>query len=156
MSNARSTSTIVILGIAAILLVIGALAPGTTEISEVETYDFNPDQHPAGTAKVISTGGREGFTLFWITFRQPEYYVDVMFAVPEECEAAVVGSSRWPVTDAGCTGPDGLSGTIAGTGRTAAGDTIVNVRVDVDEACHTAVEPGMDWPLPAPACEAST
>ncbi len=156
MSNARSTSTIVILAIAAILLIIGALVPGTTEIRRTETYDFNPDQHPAGTAKVISTGGREGFTLFWITFRPAEYYLNVMFAVPEACGAAVAASSTWPVTDAECAGPDGLSGTISGTGRTANGDTIVNVRVDVDEACHTAVELGMDWPPPVAACEAST
>jgi hypothetical protein len=158
MSTSRTvtTSTIVILVIAAILAIIGALLPGTTETQQIETYDFNPDDHPAGTAKVVSRTSRDGLTIFGIDFRQPEYHLDVTFTVPASCQTRVETGGTWPIADLACAGPDHLVGTIGGTGRTALGDAIVSVRVDVAEDCYTAVRLGMDWPPPVPACSPST
>ena len=103
----------------------------------------------------MTKGGREGLTILGLDFRPAEYHVDVMFTVPAECRAQVEGSQTWPIGGGDCAGPAFLVGTIAGSGRTALGDTIVSVRIDVAEACYSAVEPGMDWPPPVPACTGS-
>ena len=155
MSNSSrfvSPAAIVIVTIAAILALAGSLLPTREETRTDQSIDYRAADYPTGTAVVTSMRAREGFTLFWIDFRKPEQHVDVMFELPGECWERIQNEPNWPIPDPGCAGPAGLAGTISGSGRTAEGNSLAAVSIEVSPECFTAVTPGMAWPPPVAAC----
>ena len=146
-SNTTTAATIIILAISG-LLVIGAALIGTEETISyglTETFEFVPADHEPGTAIVVSKKVEEGTTLFWIVFREDEHEVTVTFTAGEECLAALPYLDAWPPADSTCTGPPGISGLLAGSGRTAEREALISVTIPVTEACYGEVELGMPW-----------
>ena len=151
-SRLISPAAIVIVTIAAILALAGSLIPTRAETRTDQSIDYRSDDYPAGTAVVTSMREREGFTLFWIDFREPEHRVAVSFELPGECWDLLQNELDWPISDPGCAGPAGLAGTISGSGRTADGNSLASVSVEVSPECYAVATPGMIWPPPVAAC----
>ena len=88
-----------------------------------------------------------------IVFRESEYEVNVAFSVPgEECFFALAGQESWPLPDASCASPHGVSGTLSGVGNTPEGDTYVGVTIAVAEGCYSGIELGMEWQFASGSC----
>ena len=128
--------------IAAIALVGGFGGSETTY--QTETFEFVVEDHSAGEGIVVEVSERGGFGLFGLAISQPDRFVRVAFTLPHYCDLA--GTQEWPITQAGCEGPDGLVGTIAGSGITAAGGPIVLVEAPIDAGCFSRIELGAAWP----------
>ena len=153
-SNTTTTATIIILAISG-LLIIGAALIGSEETTGpdlTETFEFVAADHGLGEAVAVAKRVHEGSTIFWIEFREDEHEVTVTFTAGEECSAALTDLETWPSDDVDCTGPAGLSGRLAGEGRTADGLALVSVAVPVTEECYAAVEPGMQWASAPAVC----
>lgn len=150
-SRSPSTAVIALVVIAAVAALAGGLVGGSEEIQQTETHDFVAEDHPAGEAVVVTKRQIGGFSALGLTFSQPQHYVRVTFTLPASCD--VGDAEQWPIANPRCTGPEGLSGSIAGGGQSWQGEPIVAVDVLVDSACYGAIELGMIW-SPAPtACE---
>lgn len=144
--------TIAIVAVALLLAIVGSLIGTSETIGTVDSIDFNPDGLSPDEAVVISTAEKEGFTLFWIDFRQSEFSANISFTLPEECQEQLVGRETWPLADGACNGPEGVAGPISGTGRAADGRAIVSVTVDVSKDCFAALRPGQTWPIESGPC----
>lgn len=148
-----SAVTVTILAVGALLLVGSALIGITEEISYPETFDFQPSEYDAGVAIVVATSVNEGMKVLGIVLQEPEYLVKTAFAVPgEDCFVALTEQEMWPVPEAPCPGPPGVSGSLSGIGRTAEGDTHVSVTMVVGEECYHEMAPGMACGDAAAAC----
>lgn len=153
-SSTTTAATIIILAISG-LLIIGAALLGTEETTGpdlTETFEFVPGDHEIGEAIVVSKKVSEGSTIFWIEFREDEHHVTVTFTAGEECLGALSGLEAWPPDDPNCAGPAGISGRLAGEGRTADGLALVSVAVPVTEECSAAVKLGMRWSSAPAVC----
>ena len=153
-SNTTTAATIIILAISG-LLIIGAALLGTEETigpDLTETFEFVPADHAIGEAIVVSKKVSEGSTIFWIEFREDEHHVTVTFTAGEECLGAMNGLETWPPNDPNCAGPSGISGRLAGEGRTAEGYALISVAIPVTEECYAAVELGMQWSSAPAVC----
>jgi hypothetical protein len=144
--------TIAIVAVALLLAIVGSLIGTSETFSTVDSIDFNPDGLSPDEAVVISTAEKEGFTLFWIDFRQPEFSANISFTLPEECQEQLAGRETWPITAGACDGPEGIAGPVSGTGRAADGRAIVSVTVDISEDCFATLRPGQTWPVESGAC----
>ena len=144
--------TITIVAIALLLAIVGSLFGTSETFGTVDSVDFNPDGISPDEAVVISTGEKEGFTLFWIDFRQPEFNANISFTLPEECQEQLAGRETWPLTGGACEGPEGIAGPVSGTGRAADGRAIVSVTIDVSEDCFATLRPGQTWPIESGPC----
>jgi len=144
--------TIAIVAVALLLAIVGSLIGTSETFSTVDSIDFNPDGLSPDEAVVISTAEKEGFTLFWIDFRQPEFSANISFTLPEECQEQLAGRETWPIAGGACDGPEGIAGPVSGTGRAADGRAIVSVTVDISEDCFATLRPGQTWPIESGAC----
>ena len=153
-SNTTTTATIIILAVSG-LLIVGAALFGTTETISydvAENFEFVPADHEPGTAIVVSKKVEQGTTLFWIVLREDEHGVTVTFTAGEECLAALPDLDAWPPADSPCTGPPGVSGPLAGSGRTTEGEALISVTIPVTEACFAAIELGTPWSSAPASC----
>ncbi len=145
-TSKTTTATVIIVAIGALLLAVAALIGNSEEIDHGDSFDFRPADYDTGAAVVVSKRVRQGMKLLGITFREPEYHVNVAFAVPGgECFFALAGQETWPVPDASCANPHHLSGMLSGLGTTAEGATYVGVELTVEAECHNNAELGMEW-----------
>ena len=129
----------------ALIAVLGAGIFGGHQITEqTETFEFVVEDHSVGEGVVLETAERGGFEVFGVTFSQPQRFVRVAFTLPSHC--AIEDALEWPTGQSGCAGPDGLTGTIAGSGITAIGGPIVLVETSIDAACFGRIELGATWP----------
>ena len=146
-----STVVIALVAVATVVVLAGGLVGGRQETHQVETHNFVADDHTVGEAVVLSKTQRGGFSFFGYAVRQPNHYVQVAFTLPSRCD--VGDAEQWPTNRTGCTGPAGLVGSIAGTGHTAAGNTIVMVETLVVPDCYANTALGVTWPPPTAHCE---
>ena len=150
-SRSPSIAVIALVAIAAVVALAGGLIGGRQETGQSETHDFVANDHPRGEAVVVTMTERGGFRAFGLSFSQPKHYVRVAFTLPPSCD--VGDAEQWPIANPNCSGPERLSGSIAGNGQTAYGEPIVMVEVLVDSACYRAAELGMVWSPAVTACE---
>jgi hypothetical protein len=150
MSESRSLSLVTFAAIAAIAAValIGGFG-GSETTAQTETFEFVVEDHDVGDGVVVEIAERGGFSLLGFKVSQPDHYVRVAFTLPMPCD--VDGAVYWPLSAPGCAGPEGLAGTIAGSGITAAGGPILLVEALVDADCFSRIELGASWP--PSACE---
>ena len=151
-TSSPSTAVIVLVAIAAVAALAGGLVGGSEETHYTPSHEYVAEDHPVGEAVVVSKSQRGEFGIFGITIRQPEHFIRLTFTLPQTCD--IGDAELWPIADPSCTGPAGLTGSIAGTGRTAAGEPLVTVEIPVDADCYAADELGTIWPTPLAACVA--
>jgi len=150
MVETRSPSLLAIAvaaAVAAIALVAGFGGSKVTE--QTEAFEFVVEDHSVGEGVVVEMAERGGFRLLGVAFSQPDRYVRVAFTLPHWCE--IDGATEWPIEGSTCEGPEGLSGTIAGSGITATGGPIVLVETLAAADCFDRIELGAPWP--PSACE---
>lgn len=150
-THSPSIVAIALVAIATIAVLAGGLVGGHQETHQVETHNFVAADYAVGEAVVLSKTQGGDFSLFGFAIRQPNHYVQVAFTLPKPCD--IGDAEQWPTNRAGCTGPAGLVGSIAGSGLTAAGNAIVMVEALVAPDCFADIAPGVTWPPPTVRCE---
>ena len=147
-SNAKRLSTgpswgVAGLLIAVIALIVVAVLPGQTTVSQLE--DPLPSdwiqQLSTETALVAGTQATGGFKFAGVRLKTKTYRVDLQFLAPSDC-----------ATDR-CAGPDGLIGDVGGI--TIDGNLIVNSRIEVSRECFGLIKVTDPWPS-FPGCIAIT
>lgn len=150
MVESRSPSLWALAAIAIVAAAALAGGFGGSEATEqTETFEFFAEDHSVGEGVVVEMAERGGFSLLGFDIRPPNRYVRVAFTLPNSCDVA--GAVDWPITGPDCAGPEGLVGTVAGSGITATGGPILLVEALVDADCFSRIELGASWP--PSACE---
>jgi len=141
---------------AALVLVVLALRPGTTEVVMQPTVEVpppgtvGPDGEPV--AMVISTHRSQETSFFGFIRGDSHYFVAVQFYAPPSCAGTIASGSTWPTGSSACVTDVGIEGTVSGTGTTPTGEAIVVVDVEVSEGCYSVVRGGDWWPLTTDEC----
>ena len=152
-TNKATVTTAAVVGVGALLLAAAALLGVSEEIRHPDTFDFQPAEYEAGTAIVVSKRATDGRRLLGIEFQRAVYRVDVAFTVPgQECFFALADQEEWPAADSSCVGPPHVTGTLAGLGNTAEGDTYVAVSIEVGEECYSSLMLGTPWAATLGGC----
>ncbi len=97
----------------------------------------------------------DGFSILGLQFRDPRYYVQIGFIVPERCADQIRDLSDWPPADSGCRGAIATAGTVVGEGHAATGDLIVAIEIETSAECLSSVRPGMIWQIGESLCHGS-
>lgn len=150
MAETRSSSllALIVVALVAAAALVGGF--GGSEVTEkTETFEFVVEDHSVGDGVVVEMAERGGFSVLGVAFSQPASYVRVAFTLPHWCD--IDDAAEWPIAESGCAGPEGLDGTIAGSGITASGGPIVLVETLVPTECFSRIELGAPWP--PSACE---
>ena len=114
-----------------------------------------PATPPATGAAVSGLTTDSGLSIFGLRLHHAAYRVQVVFLVAGECLSRLDQGEGWPIDDPACAGDVQIEGTISGLGRTAFGDTIVNVEREISKACFDALDASLGGPWP-PATDACT
>jgi hypothetical protein len=138
------------IGLAVVGLVVLALRPG----SAVTVVDDTPVPDPPddGTAIVTQLRAPGGFAPFGLQIIDPTHRVTVQFLSGPDCASLVESGDPWPTPHAECTGPDGITGAVAGLGITQTGASLVGVSITVGRDCYEQVEVGTAWPPGVEEC----
>lgn len=143
----------ILLGIIAVGILIVALRPGRSETTVLPPLDLpDPSQVASDEGLVIARFETGGTEIFGLHFGTVHHRLEVQFYAPEGCYDAIASGDTWPPGIAECTTDVVITGEIAGGGRTATGESIVGVLVDVSAQCYDATPRGALWPLAAPEC----
>lgn len=125
--------------------------------SEVVVDDAGPIDPPGpGVAVIASVRASGGFSIFGIRLTDPTYFAEVQFVTEAGCAGLVESGDPWPTPHSQCPGPAEIAGEVSGLGRTASGDALIGVRIEVPKACHRALTPGMGWPPDLQECRPGT
>lgn len=127
----------VIVGVVA--LVVAAMLPERTTSGTVDDKPLDTDRLTVSTALVAQSQATGGWEIAGLRLGARTYRLDLMFLASDDCSGSD-GSVSSP-----CPGPDGLTGEVVG--RTAAGDIILNARVEVSRRCHDLAQIGDEWPV---------
>lgn len=136
------------------LVVVAALAVGlagvreTTEVSDIRAPD------PAAGAAVSGLRTDSGLSLLGIRLRPAKYYALVQFTVGPDCLRVLDDGASWPLEQEACRSDVEIDGVVAGSGRTASGETIVAVERKIARECYEALLrlDAPPWPVPNEAC----
>jgi hypothetical protein len=154
----RELKPIAIIVFAALVVVLAflLLSGGTTEVVIQPRAELPPpgDVGPGGTPIAVVAAmheDNETSLLGLITVRS-HFIVGVQFYAPAGCAAVIGDDAAWPVAEPECRTEVPISGSVAGTGVAATGETIVLVDTEVTEQCFDALSPGDLWPSDTPSC----
>ena len=151
----REGATVLVLGGIALAVVLAlALGLGGTRSTSGGALFQPPATPPATGAVVYGLTTDSGLSILGLRLRPATYRVQVEFLVAGECLSRLDQGESWPVDDPACAGDVQIEGTINGLGRTAFGDTIVNVEREISKACFESLDAssGGPWPPATDAC----
>ena len=136
------------------LIVVIVLALGltvrqtTTEVSQLQAPD------PEAGAAVSGLFVDPGTKVLGVRLSSSTYRVHVQFTAPPECFERLTGGADWPIAHESCRSDVPITGTVAGSGRTAFGNTVVVVERKITRKCYEALLTlgAKPWPVSSEAC----
>jgi len=150
---------LVLTGVAVLLLVFVALAPGSTEIQVLPSVELPPPDAvgPGGgpAAVVMSTHQDQETSFFGLSKGPTHYIVSIQFYAPSGCSNKITDDDVWPVAATDCSTGVPVAGAVTGLGDAPTGETIVVVDAEVSQDCYNVIQPGDFWPSEAPECVAT-
>jgi hypothetical protein len=149
----RSSTTGLIIGVIGLVVVVvlalgGTVSRTTSGVSELQAPD--PEAGPSVSGLFVDPGTK----VLGIRLSSSTYRVRVQFTASPECFENLTGGADWPIDHESCRSDVPITGTVAGSGRTAFGDTVVVVERKITRTCYEALlnRGATPWPVSAEAC----
>jgi hypothetical protein len=135
------------------ILVVVALAPGSTTTVVLPPIEFDVTESGGpNAAVVISKNESGGSSILGFRIGRTSYLVHVQFFDEPGCHAVVSSGERWPTSHEECRSTVPVRGQVSGIGIAPTGRSMIGVEVEVSDTCYETVTPGDAWPTSAPEC----